>query len=78
MKIAVDRTCYFEHFQQEFMHIAKILDIKVDIPHLNKSKRAASYVNVYTREMRKIVAHAYAEDINLFSYVFGEQPVFKV
>lgn len=70
-KLAVENYIRFERLAEDFAAICCKLGIKPrNLPHLNASRREASYRDYYTDETRALVARTYAEDLELFGYSF--------
>ena len=50
------------------------LNIDTELSHLNRSKRSLHFREVYTDEMKAVVATAYHKDIELLGYEFDDLP----
>lgn len=74
--VMVDFIGRFESLRQDFERICAIikLDKAPQLPHMNKTKRAA-YQSYYTHSTREIVSRWFAEDIERFGYNFRERPL---
>jgi hypothetical protein len=68
---AVDFIGYYENIAPDFVRICERLKIRVTLREENQNPiRTRDYREYYTEETRRIVAEAYAEDIELFGYSF--------
>ncbi len=66
--LAIDYVGYFENLENDFQHIAKKLNITVELPVTNQSKKKVNKGAVYTQEMREKVAELYHLDLLHFNY----------
>ncbi len=69
-KILLNRVCYFENMEDEYIYLSKRFGIVDPMPHVNKSIKNNFYQDAYDEEMKKIVADFYSIDIELFGYNF--------
>lgn len=68
---AVDFIGFYENLAADFLFVSKKLNLQATLSEENRNPiRARSYLDYYTDETRRIVADAYAEDIQLFGYSF--------
>jgi hypothetical protein len=67
---AVDFIGHVESINEDFETIRSQLGIAAELSHLNQSSRSRNYHQVYTNEMKAIVARAYRKDIDLLGYEF--------
>ncbi len=66
----IDCLLRFEHLADDFSHLCGHLGLRdVSLPWLNRSARKA-YRDYYSDELRKIVSHKFAEEIDVGGYVF--------
>ncbi len=70
-KIYVDYVARFETIQKDWSYIAKKIDAGIDLPHINKSVHR-HYTQYYDDECIEIVSRAYADDIKMLNYKYGE------
>jgi hypothetical protein len=70
MAPAVDFIGHFETIAEDFETIRSRLGVDATLSHLNPSSRSRDYREIYTNEMKEIVACAYRDDIALFGYEF--------
>ena len=69
----VDFVGRFETLDQDFLKVAKHLNITDKLPHINKSKRRKDYKSYYeNKEVLNKVSELYKKDIELFNYKFDE------
>lgn len=69
-KILVDFVGRFENFQQDFEHVCKKNDLKIErAPYKNKSERK-HYKEYYDEETMQVVYDMYQNDIDFFNYKF--------
>ncbi|WP_417209652.1 sulfotransferase family 2 domain-containing protein [Antarctobacter sp.] len=59
-----------EHLEKDIAPLVDHLGFAPDLPHENRSQRAADYRGYYDPETQEIVAQTCAEDIARFSYAF--------
>lgn len=67
--IDIDFIGRFETIEEDFKELCTELDVSLELPHLNKTKKI-SYQDYYDQETRKIIADCFAEDIETFKYIF--------
>jgi hypothetical protein len=71
----VDFIGRFETIAEDYETIRARIGTGKPLAHLNPSSRAQDYRDVYTEDMKQIVARAYHKDIMLFDYAFdGVKP----
>ncbi|MCK4708665.1 MAG: sulfotransferase family 2 domain-containing protein [Gammaproteobacteria bacterium] len=68
-QLLIDYLAYFETINEDFTNIANRLNIETTIAHHNANP-ADSYLNIYNKKSRDIVADIYSKDIALFGYDF--------
>ncbi|WP_152052732.1 sulfotransferase family 2 domain-containing protein [Tautonia marina] len=66
----VDFIGRFETIADDYETIRARIGTGEPLAHLNPSSRAHDYRDVYTEDMKQIVAQAYHKDISLFHYTF--------
>ncbi|VEN73208.1 Sulfotransferase [Candidatus Desulfarcum epimagneticum] len=71
-KIIVDFIGKYENLESDFQHVCPILNIKAELPHLNKSAHK-DYRTYYNAKTIKMVKDGFKEDIELFDYSFNSQ-----
>ncbi|SNS96517.1 sulfotransferase family 2 domain-containing protein [Antarctobacter heliothermus] len=59
-----------EHLEQDMGPLTRHLGFTPDLPHANRSQRAAEYRGYYDSATQEIVAEICAEDIGRFGYTF--------
>lgn len=67
--ILVKHICRFENLTQDFQSVMKILDKKVILPHIKKTKRG-NYREYFNDTTAEIVSKWFAKDIHYFDYKF--------
>lgn len=68
----IDFIGYFETLNEDFNYVLNQLHLESrELKHTNKSQRA-SYIDVYTEEMKNKIANLYSQDINNFGYKFND------
>jgi hypothetical protein len=67
--IHVDFIGRFESLKNDWLKICDKLNIKIELPHINKSEHN-SYQDYYSPKMRDIIYKDYKEEIKLFKYEF--------
>ena len=65
-----DALVRLEHLDTDMVPVWDHLGFRLDIPHLNRTDRAADYREAYDRALRRRVADLCAEDIARFGYSF--------
>jgi chondroitin 4-sulfotransferase 11 len=60
----------FESLNEDFKFIKSKLNLKKELPHLNKSNNRDRYGNYYNNETFDIVTRMYQKDLNNFNYKF--------
>ncbi|MEO0486415.1 MAG: sulfotransferase family 2 domain-containing protein [Pseudomonadota bacterium] len=60
----------FEHLEEDTQSLARLLGVKVELPHVNRSDRPRDYRELYSAEEAAIVADVCAADIARFGYEF--------
>jgi hypothetical protein len=70
--IIVDFIGKYENLESDFQHVCPILNIKAELPHLNKSAHR-DYRTYYNQKTIKMVKEGFKEDIELFDYSFNSQ-----
>lgn len=68
-KIRMDKIINFKKLEIEYKEVAKILNLKKELPHLNKTKKN-NYKYFYDKETKDIVAQWFKEDIERFGFKF--------
>ena len=61
----------FEHLEEDFGHVCRLLGIEASLPHLNRSSHR-SYQEYYDEETRALAAATYRRDIDAFQYSFED------
>lgn len=67
--LMVDYLGRFENLNKDFDKICKILNIRYNLPHMNKSNRK-SYHDYYDEESRLMIEEHHAKDLEIFGYKF--------
>jgi len=68
-EIIVDFVGRYETINKDFRLIKKKINVKCQLPHVNKSKHD-HYKTYYDKNTRDLVARAYDKDIEMFNYEF--------
>lgn len=68
-EIIVDFIGRFENISNDFNYVCNQLDMKTELPHINKSDRKP-YQEYYTTETKELVSIISQKDIELFGYQF--------
>lgn len=68
-KITVNFIGKFENLTNDFKKLCKIFNLKLDLPHTNKSNHK-NYKQYYNRRTKNIVESIYKKDLELFNYNF--------
>lgn len=68
-RVIVDFIGRYEKLAEDFLHVCKVLDLNVWLPHLNNSSRR-NYKSYYNSDSRKMIEDSFKEDIELFGYTF--------
>jgi len=68
--IDIDFIGRFEELESDVKKLSKILDIKIDLPHINQNLPIIHYSKAYDDELENLVRIHYKEDIDLFNYNF--------
>lgn len=71
-EIKFDKIIRFESLASDYLQVADVLGLKVELPHLNSTERT-SYRKFYTPETRKLVENWFKDDIELFGYQFEKE-----
>ena len=61
----------FEHLEQDFDHVCRLLGIDADLQHLNRADHRP-YQEYYDEETRTLTTAAYRRDIDAFQYKFED------
>jgi hypothetical protein len=69
-EIIVDFIGKFENLNSDFQKIGKHIDLSLELPHLNQSKRKKDYRSYYNKRNKELIAKYFEEDIDLFEYSF--------
>ena len=69
-RIRGDLFIRLEHLAQDITALEAHLGFELEMPHVNKSPRAADYRSLYSAQSRDAVAKMCAEDIVQFGYSF--------
>lgn len=64
----VDFIGKYENLQNDFNHIKKVLQIDLQLLHLNKSAYNRDFLSFYDVESIDLIAQAFKRDIELFNY----------
>ncbi|HZS48099.1 MAG TPA: sulfotransferase family protein [Blastocatellia bacterium] len=71
-KIAVDFIGRFERLTEDFKIVQEKIGLgDIELPWLQRVRKAAKYSNSYDAKTRQIVAERFSEDIEMFNYDFG-------
>lgn len=70
MEIHVDMIGRFEHLEEDFKMICKILGCSAVLPHLKRSSNKNDYRKHYDAATIGLIAQWFAEDIGQFGYGF--------
>ena len=65
--ILVDRILKFENLGEEFAKLCDELDVRVDLPHLNASRRG-QWQDCYDERTFQLIKRTFAADIDMFGY----------
>jgi hypothetical protein len=69
--IPLDFIGRFERLSEDFGHVCERLGLReVRLPHLFQAYDTTPYMALYDHQTRSIVAHRYAEEIEMFRYSF--------
>lgn len=63
----------FEHLEDDFAEVCRLLGVKATLPHRNRSEHRP-YQEYYDAESRSLIAHTYRRDIDAFHYTFMDAP----
>lgn len=67
----VDFVGRFESLEEDFAHVARELDLDLQLPHVNRSRRdARSYREFYDDDTAALVGERHRRDIETFDYEF--------
>lgn len=69
-KIDLDFIGRFENLESDVKKLGQLLDMKIDLPHINQSLPIVHYSEAYDDELEELVREHYNEDINMFNYSF--------
>lgn len=69
-KIIVDFIGRYENLSNDFDEIKRILNIDVDLRHINKGSALSDYTEFYSDVSKGIVERLYMRDIELFNYKY--------
>lgn len=69
-RVRADLFIRLEHLAQDIAPLEDHLGFTLDIPHVNRSARAADYRSMYTARSRDAVAETCAADVERFAYRF--------
>ncbi|MFK5982021.1 MAG: sulfotransferase family 2 domain-containing protein [Flavobacteriaceae bacterium] len=68
--IDIDFIGRFEELESDVNKLSKILNMKIDLPHINQTLPIIHYSSAYDDELEDLVRIHYKEDIDLFNYTF--------
>ena len=71
-RMSVDYIGRVENIKGDFEYVCEKLDIKTELPHINKSRQAKHYTQMYNNRTREIVRRWHEKDIEYFGYKYGE------
>ncbi len=69
-QIDIDFIGRFENLEQDVKKLAKLTDMKIDLPHVNQTLPIIHYSSAYNDELEELVRIYYKEDIDMFNYSF--------
>lgn len=69
-KIDVDFIGRFENLASDVTKLGKLLNMKIDLPHINQSLPIIHYSEAYNDELEELIRIHYKEDIEMFDYSF--------
>lgn len=68
-KCLIDFIGKIENIEEDFKKICNKINIRANLPHINKSKHK-NYREYYNEETKNLINKYFAEDIKLFNYEF--------
>ena len=68
-EIDIDNILRFENITEDYKHMAKLLKINQNLPHLNSTQKS-DYRGFYDEETKLIINKWFKEDIKQFGYKF--------
>jgi hypothetical protein len=72
-RLTADFVGRYERLAEDFEAVRRKTGLpEVELPRLQAARTAAKYAGYYTPETRRIVAHRYARDVEMFGYAFGD------
>ena len=72
-RLLVDFVGRYENLNKDFQYVCDILNIKAELPHLNKSVHK-NYKTYYNKTSIDMIAKHFGQDIDLFAYSFNFEP----
>ena len=69
-QIAIDFIGRFENLEADFQTLCQKIGIKAQLSHFNHSLPILKYRDFYQDELKSLVEHYYADDIENFAYTF--------
>ncbi|MGA0176368.1 MAG: sulfotransferase family 2 domain-containing protein [Chthoniobacterales bacterium] len=69
-RLIVDYVGYFETLAEDFDEVCRRIGVPASLPPAKTHSPRQDYRSFYSEEARKLVAEAYARDIELFGYTF--------
>lgn len=72
-ELMVDFVGRFEHLEEDFAEICRLIGVEANLPHKNPSTHA-HYTEYYTPETIELVRKTYRPDIQFFGYEFDKAP----
>ncbi len=71
MTIPIDFIGFFENIEDDFDYVARKINKKISLPHLNQTyQKARGYMDEYNETMIGVVENVYRADIEVFGYSF--------
>ncbi len=71
--VDVDFIGRFENLEADVTKLGQLLNMKIDLPHINQSLPIVHYSKAYTDELEELVRIHYKEDIEMFDYSFSRK-----
>ena len=66
--ILLDYIARFEQYEQSYAYLKDKFGANQPLAHVNSGSHSGSYDELYSPEMREIVADLYSDDIKLLEY----------
>lgn len=72
-KIDIDFIGRFENLASDVTKLGQLLNMEIDLPHINQSLPIIHYSTAYDDELEELVRIHYKEDIKMFDYSFSRK-----